>query len=457
MPTGFTSRSAQSVRRVGPESSRKLRIAEDLKDKGFASAANQVAYEAAQIKASESPIDTPTQRRAREAAKEAIAIGQQAAIKGDFDPAAVVAPMKQQFFGAVANLPREQRSALLNRFEPQFRKQRMENMAEQQSFLQLKDAQRKAKVNQDIDAVKVQVQQRLAEIDPLAPAKEQSRQIQNIVRQNPSVLGDMATVRNINMMYEPINRELSAQQGREASQFQAKISTAASLANKGVYKPELLKSISSGKEFDAFLQGAAQASKEINTQTSTSKFQEDLLSDLSRQPQTSLIEAMESGAFRGASPSTLVRLKLLAAMKDREARGEATSTTITIINDFKDNGVKLLSHSATKQTDDPKAIKQGVHNMLRAFFNTLGGGALEVYKTLGSAFPLTQDEKGNVITLQQAVGTRPNEASIISGVLKHVDTIDEYRNFLTSLQAKLEFGQQRRSSPNAVTQGKFQR
>ena len=115
-----------------------------------------------------------------------------------------------------------------------------------------------------VSAVKVQVQQRLAEIDPLAPAKEQSRQIQNIVRQNPSVLGDMATVRNINMMYEPINRELSAQQGREASQFQAKISTAASLANKGVYKPELLKSISSGKEFDAFLQGAAQASKEIS-------------------------------------------------------------------------------------------------------------------------------------------------------------------------------------------------
>lgn len=86
MPTGFTSRSLQSVRRVGPESSRKLRIAEDLKDKGFTSAANQVAYEAAQIKASESPIDTPTQRRARESAKEAIAIGQQAAIKETLIP-----------------------------------------------------------------------------------------------------------------------------------------------------------------------------------------------------------------------------------------------------------------------------------------------------------------------------------------------------------------------------------
>lgn len=439
MPTGFTSRSLQSVRRVGPESSRKLRIAEDLKDKGFTSAANQVAYEAAQIKASESPIDTPTQRRARESAKEAIAIGQQAAIKGDFDPAAVVAPMKQQFFGAVANLPREQRSALLNRFEPQFRKQRMDNMAEQQSFLQLKDAQRKAKINQDIDAVKVQVQQRLAEIDPLAPAKEQSRQIQNIVRQNPSVLGDMPTVRNINLMYDPINRELSAQQGRESSQFQAGISTISSLANKGVFKPELLKAITSGKEFDTVMQEASAINQRLNARTANTDFQEDLITQLQKGTVADIDAAVNQGAFNGASASTSLELNLLRNIKNREEKGEAVDVRLKQIEQFKSFGKSILSMAGYKDTDTSDFSNE-IKGALTYFFSVYRGGAEEIYKNLGGGFPLSTDKKGNTITLQQAVGTRPTKVSIENGIIKYIKTPDDYQGFLTALGAKIAFG-----------------
>lgn len=451
MPSGFTSRSLQSVRRVGPESSRKLRIAEDLKDKGFSSAANQMAYEAAQIKASESPIDTPTQRRAREAAQEAIAIGQQAAIKGDFDPAAVVAPMKQQFFGAVENLPREQRAALLNRFEPQFRKQRMDNMAEQQSFLQLKDAQRKAKINQDIDAVKVQVQQRLAEIDPLAPAKEQSRQIQKIVRQNPSVLGDMPTVRNINLMYDPINRELSAQQGREASQFQAGISTISSLANKGVFKPELLKSITSGKEFDTVMQEASAINQRLNARTANTDFQEDLITQLQKGTVADIDAVVNQGAFSGASANTILELNLLRNIKNREEKGEAVDVRLKQIEQFKSFGKSILSMSGYKETDDSDFSNE-IKGALTYFFSVYRGGVVEIYKTLGGGFPLSTDKKGNTITLQQAVGTRPTEASIKNGILKEIKTPDEYQAFLTALGAKIAFGgKERRSSAEKIS------
>ena len=120
----FTSRSLRAVRRLGPESSRLLKDAEDLKDRGFSSAANQIALQAAQIKQSESPVDTPALRESREAAQRAIAMGQQIAVQGDFDPAEVVAPLKQKFFGSLSGLSSAQQSAMLNRFEPEFRKQK---------------------------------------------------------------------------------------------------------------------------------------------------------------------------------------------------------------------------------------------------------------------------------------------------------------------------------------------
>ena len=433
MPSGYTSRSLQSVRRVGPESSRLLRIAEDLKDKGFLPAANKIAADAAGIKVSESPVDNPMQRQAREAAQQAIAVGQQAAIQGDFNPAAVVAPMKQQFFGAVNNLPIQQRNALLNRFEPQFREQRMQNMVEQQSFLQLKDAQRKAKMNQDIDAVKVQVQQRLAQINPLATAKEKSKQIQSIVRQNPNVLGDMATVRNINMMYEPINKELSAEQGREASKFQAGISMAASLANKGVINKQLLKSIGSGKDFSSLLEQAATENTKLNARTSSSKFHDDLLTQLSKGTINDIKSSVREGLFNGASLNTLRSLQVLETIKSREANGEAIDVRIKQIENFKTQGKDILSSSGYKGTtfeDFPKYIRAA----LTYFLAIYQGGAIEIFKNLGGSFPLTDDK-----SFQEAVGSNPNKKDIENAILNNITDPDSYQNFLTAIQSNILF------------------
>ena len=207
----FTSRSLRAVRRLGPESSRLLKDAEDLKDRGFTSAANQIALQAAQIKQSESPVDTPALRESREAAQRAIAMGQQIAVQGDFDPAEVVAPLKQKFLGSLSGLSSAQQSAMLNRFEPEFRKQRILHQAEQKSFLDLKEAQRRARLNQATDALKAPVAARVETLMGSALSNnEKQQELNRVIFQNPDVLRSPEMVAVFNNANNSLTKKLDA-------------------------------------------------------------------------------------------------------------------------------------------------------------------------------------------------------------------------------------------------------
>ena len=106
--------------------------------------------------------------------------------------------------------------------------------------------------------------------------------------------------------------------------------------------------------------------------------------------------------------------------------------------------------SGYKETDDSDFSNE-IKGALTYFFSVYRGGVVEIYKTLGGGFPLSTDKKGNTITLQQAVGTRPTEASIKNGILKEIKTPDEYQAFLTALGAKIAFGgKERRSSAEKI-------
>ena len=102
----FSSRSRQSIRRVGPDSSRTRKVLEEVAP--FSQkAADILAVQFANEKLSESGVDSPLQQKARDNFKQALAVGEQVAMQGDFDPANAIAPVKMQNFGA--NLPFDQR------------------------------------------------------------------------------------------------------------------------------------------------------------------------------------------------------------------------------------------------------------------------------------------------------------------------------------------------------------
>ena len=208
----FSSRSRQSIRRVGPDSSRTRKVLEEVAP--FSQkAADILAVQFANEKLSESGVDIPLQQKARDNFKQALAVGEQVAMQGDFDPANAIAPVKMQNFGA--NLPFDQRIDLINRFAPQARQQRVNNLKEHKLFFDLKEAQRKAKVFQEADAVKIQVQQRLANIDPLAKPQEQLDSMVDIITKSPEALGDPRLAQSIKFKWDDTFNRVNKAESRK--------------------------------------------------------------------------------------------------------------------------------------------------------------------------------------------------------------------------------------------------
>ena len=328
----FSSRSRQSIRRVGPDSSRTRKVLEEVAP--FSQkAADILAVQFANEKLSESGVDSPLQQKARDNFKQALAVGEQVAMQGDFDPANAIAPVKMQNFGA--NLPFDQRIDLINRFAPQARQQRVNNLKEHKLFFDLKEAQRKAKVFQEADAVKIQVQQRLANIDPLAKPQEQLDSMVDIITKSPEALGDPRLAQSIKFKWDDTFNRVNKAESRKYARKQTELNLALAAAKAGD-KNLVLSIFKKGKQGQEGLSklgqtavGLAEATQSKQQSEALGKTNESILNELEQSgttyDQLLTIEPMISGTLDG---NQKFRFDIIKKLKEKKDNGEIVDDKI---------------------------------------------------------------------------------------------------------------------------------
>ena len=210
----YTSRSLQGVRQVTPESSRLLRESERFT--GAAKAEIQgAAAKAAMYEVGRGTGNLATQA-SEDAGKRAIMAGQQIAAQGEFKNEDVVSPLRQDFFDSTDQLPLHQKMALYNQYAPELSKQNILQRQEQKSFLQLKEAQRQARLAQASDALQAPVSQRLEEImGSGANNKTKFSQIQQSLLANPQALGNPILNSLYSTAFKQVGDKLDAKQTRK--------------------------------------------------------------------------------------------------------------------------------------------------------------------------------------------------------------------------------------------------
>ena len=378
----FSSRSRQSIRRVGPDSSRTRKVLEEVAP--FSQkAADILAVQFANEKLSESGVDSPLQQKARDNFKQALAVGEQVAMQGDFDPANAIAPVKMQNFGA--NLPFDQRIDLINRFAPQARQQRVNNLKEHKLFFDLKEAQRKAKVFQEADAVKIQVQQRLANIDPLAKPQEQLDSMVDIITKSPEALGDTRLAQSIKFKWDDTFNRVNKAESRKYARKQTELNLALAAAKAGD-KNLVLSIFKKGKQGQEGLSklgqtavGLAEATQSKQQSEALGKTNESILNELEQSgttyDQLLTIEPMISGTLDG---SQKFRFDIIKKLKEKKANGEIVDDKI---NELQVRSTSLAS--IPKEAVNETIIKSFLDVLFDAFQTSQVGGA----KNIVSLFP----------------------------------------------------------------------
>ena len=378
----FSSRYRQSIRRVGPDSSRTRKVLEEVAP--FSQkAADILAVQFANEKLSESGVDSPLQQKARDNFKQALAVGEQVAMQGDFDPANAIAPVKMQNFGA--NLPFDQRIDLINRFAPQARQQRVNNLKEHKLFFDLKEAQRKAKVFQEADAVKIQVQQRLANIDPLAKPQEQLDSMVDIITKSPEALGDPRLAQSIKFKWDDTFNRVNKAESRKYARKQTELNLALAAAKAGD-KNLVLSIFKKGKQGQEGLSklgqtavGLAEATQSKQQSEALGKTNESILNELEQSgttyDQLLTIEPMISGTLDG---SQKFRFDIIKKLKEKKANGEIVDDKI---NELQVRSTSLAS--IPKEAVNETIIKSFLDVLFDAFQTSQVGGA----KNIVSLFP----------------------------------------------------------------------
>lgn len=378
----FSSRSRQSIRRVGPDSSRTRKVLEEVAP--FSQkAADILAVQFANEKLSESGVDSPLQQKARDNFKQALAVGEQVAMQGDFDPVNAIAPVKMQNFGA--NLPFDQRIDLINRFAPQARQQRVNNLKEHKLFFDLKEAQRKAKVFQEADAVKIQVQQRLANIDPLAKPQEQLDSMVDIITKSPEALGDPRLAQSIKFKWDDTFNRVNKAESRKYARKQTELNLALAAAKAGD-KNLVLSIFKKGKKGQEGLSklgqtavGLAEATQSKQQSEALGKTNESILNELEQSgttyDQLLTIEPMISGTLDG---SQKFRFDIIKKLKEKKANGEIVDDKI---NELQVRSTSLASIPKEAVSED--IIKSFLDVLFDAFQTSQVGGA----KNIVSLFP----------------------------------------------------------------------
>jgi hypothetical protein len=283
----YNPRSLRSVRQVTPESSLKLRDASKLLDLGFTGPANQVATQAARDLVSERGTSNPMERKVKEGAQKALIASQQAAIQGNYNDD-IVAPLRQEWFTGADNLPTFKQTALYNKYTPEIMQQQLMGQQQQKSFLQLKEAQRKARMSQAADALQVPVSQRLQEImGSGTPLKQKYSDIQQSLLSNPSALGSPLLASLYQTTLQSVGNQLSDEQKQDNMENAMRINLAYKAIEIGDSKTaQDLLSFKEGKSssLQDYAKNLADSKKRYDAGTSSSKNFNTLLNSLEKVP-----------------------------------------------------------------------------------------------------------------------------------------------------------------------------
>jgi len=333
----FTSVSLQGVRPITPLSSRLRRASEDYE--GAAKSAMQM--ESAKEKIFETKMGTsnPYKRSVQESAQKALRASQQAAIQGNYNDD-IVGPLRQEFFTGADNLPTYQQAALYNRYTPEIMQQQMLGQQQQKSFLQLKDAQRKARMAQAADALQAPVSQRLEEIMGSGTSlKQKYNDIQQSLFSNPAALGSPLLASLYQTSLQTVGSQLSDKQKQDNMEKSMRINLAYKAIEIGDSQTaQDLLSFKEGQSstLQEYAKNLAESKKRYEAGTSGSKAFESLLSSYEKVP---LREAQDVLGSIAKSPLDQLKYDAFVRRKTKiEAEGVDTGLidTLTLLASVKD-------------------------------------------------------------------------------------------------------------------------
>ena len=333
----FTSVSLQGVRPITPLSSRLRRASEHYE--GAAKSAMQM--ESAKEKIFETKMGTsnPYKRSVQESAQKALIASQQAAIQGNYNDD-IVGPLRQEFFTGADNLPTYQQAALYNRYTPEIMQQQMLGQQQQKSFLQLKDAQRKARMAQAADALQAPVSQRLEEIMGSGTSlKQKYNDIQQSLFSNPAALGSPLLASLYQTSLQTVGSQLSDKQKQDNMEKSMRINLAYKAIEIGDSQTaQDLLSFKEGQSstLQEYAKNLADSKKKYDAGTSGSKAFESLLSSYEKVP---LREAQDVLGSIAKSPLDQLKYDAFVRRKTKiEAEGVDTGLidTLTLLASVKD-------------------------------------------------------------------------------------------------------------------------
>jgi len=362
----YVTRSMEGVRQVTPLSSRLLRESERFD--GAAKSATQMEAAKEAIFEVKSGTSNPTKRATEAAAERAIMAGQKMAIQGDFNTADVVSPLRQEFFDSMSGMPQFQQAAILDKYSDEFRQQRILNQQEQKSYLQLQEAQRKARFTQAADALQVPVSRRIEEIMSSGDNnKNKFNNLQQSLFENPEALGNPLVASLYDTAFKSVGDKLDAKQKRKNMQRMQEanmLSQAISAGNTGV-----INSLRKGKGGKGVYDNAlklAESKKLSELATNQSKQNNSLLSAL---------KSADIDTFNRMAPSLTgltklqqLELDIMNMSKVREQQGIASDRKLDALSTFVSQASKLKQAADDYESSDDQ-LEFLIQMMARAGIN----------------------------------------------------------------------------------------
>ena len=354
----YITRSAQGVRQITPLSSRLRRQSEELE--GAAKSAVQMEAAKEAVYETKRGMSTQATRDTEDAAQRAIMAGQKMAIQGDFNPADIVSPLRQEFFDSVSGLPQFKQAAILDKFTPQFRQQSLQNMQEQKSFLQLREAQRKARLTQAADALQVPVSQRIEQIMSSGDNnKIKLNNLQQSLFQNPEALGNPLVATLYDTAFKNVGDKLEARQKKKTmrqAQESNMIAQAVAAGNTDVINALRGDKTKGGKRVYNTALTLAEATKKSKEDLQKAKEFAALIPDLRGADPNSFNEITS----RLTAPTQIQerQLALLRIKKANELQGITSDKQLEALEEFASRAASLLRTVDEFETADDEDLTE---------------------------------------------------------------------------------------------------
>lgn len=374
----YVTRSAQGVRQITPLSSRLRRKSE--KFEGAAKAAIQMEAAKEAVYETKRGMSTQATRDTEDAAQRAIMAGQKMAIQGDFNPADIVSPLRQEFFDSASGLPQFKQAAILDKFTPEFRQQSLQNMQEQKSFLQLREAQRKARLTQAADALQVPVSQRIEQIMSSGDNnKIKLNNLQQSLFQNPEALGNPLVATLYDTAFKNVGDKLEARQKKKTmrqAQESNMIAQAVAAGNTDVINTLRGDKTKGGKRVYDTALTLAEATKKSKEDLQKAKEFAALIPDLRGADPNSFNEI--TSRLKAPTQIQEMQLGLLKIKKANEQQGITSDRQLEALEEFTSRAASLLRTVDEFETADDENLTELIQLIVKTgitdedFANLLG-------------------------------------------------------------------------------------